>query len=401
MKQYEDMLKEGEALLNILNQGKLSLSKKLKFINDARWFFTRIPLDKALRYATDTLKSPKSDNQADLKKLAAKIKYGETAYNNSAVVGDKLKRIEKELFFLGDLCNKTGEISKGYMAEGVYLLATPLPIPKYYIGINLYYDKQGKIIYVLDMSYTIGEGQKNEHGKEIENVDEDNQGYHEGALATLSMYEGLNVNDIVSKNIGDFSQIQYEDIYKYHAEGIYNAVKDAAKDAVANLNKKSNPILPAVPEVPSVTDNKPVKEGGKDKVQDTKTDKSEDKKLNIDSEKTPLSSVKAEKNVKKDIKTIKISGLTGNINLKDISVYQTDTLKISSKILKNAVNKKVKYIVLLFKDYKVKLTVKELSKLIENDKVLKFQFKKDLKNKKIKLSILGKKIKIVKILKVK
>ena len=401
VKQYEDMLKEGEALLNILNQGKLSLSKKLKFINDARWFFTRIPLDKALRYATDTLKSPKSDNQTDLKKLAAKIKYGETAYNNSAVIGDKLKRIEKELFFLGDLCNKTGEISKGYMAEGVYLLDTPLPIPKYYIGINLYYDQQGKIIYVFDMSYTIGEGQKNEYGKEIENVDEDNQGYHEGALATLAMYEGLNVNDIVAKNIGDFSQIQYEDIYKYHAEGIYNAIKDAAKDAVANLNKKSTPVLPAVPEVPSVKDNKPVQENGKDKVQDTKTDKSEDKKLNIDSEKTPLSSVKAEKNVKKDIKTIKISGLTGNINLKDISVYKVDTLKISSKVLKNAVNKKVKYIVLLFKDYKVKLTIKELSKLIENDKVLKFQFKKDLKNKKIKLSILGKKIKIVKILKVK
>ena len=109
----------------------------------------------------------------------------------------------------------------------------------------------------------------------------------------------------------------------------------------------------------------------------------------------------AEKNVKKNIKTIKISGLTGNINLKDISVYKAGTLKISSKVLKNAVNKKVKYIVLLFKDYKVKLTVKELSKLIENDKVLKFQFKKDLINKKIKLSILGKKSKIVKILKVK
>ena len=401
VKQYEDMLKEGEALLEILNQGKLSLSKKLKFINDARWFFTRIPLDKALRYAKDILQTPKINNQADLKKLAAKIKYAETAYNNYAVVGDKLKRTEKELLFLGDLCNKTGEISKGYMAEGVYLLKTPLPIPQYYIGVNLYYDKQGKIIYILDMSYTIGEGQKNKYGEEIENVDEDNQGYHEGAITTLAMYEGLNVNDIVAKNIADFTQIQYENIYKYHAEGIYNAIKDAAKDAVANLNQKSNSVLPAVPELPAVTDNKTVKEEGKDRVQDKKTDKSEDKKLDIVSENTPLSSVRTEKNVKKNIKNIKVFGLTGNIYLKHISIYKVGTLILSSQVLKNAVDKKVRHITLFFKDYKIKLTVKELGKLIENGKTLKFQFKRDLKNKKIKLNLSNGKSKVVKILKLK
>ena len=401
VKQYEDMLKEGETLIDILNQGKLTVSKKLKFINDTRWFFTRIPLDKALKYATNTLQSPKTANKSDLKKLEAKIKYGETAYNNSAVVGNKLKRIEKELYYLGDLCNNIGEISKGYMAEGVYLLHTPLPIPEYYIGVNLYYDRQGKIIYVFDMSYTIGEGQKNEYGKEIENVDEDNQGYHEGALATLAMYEGLNVNDIVTKNIGDFSQIQYEDIYKYHAEGIFNAVKDAAKDAADNLKYKSNPAAPLVPIITTaVSDNSSRKESN-DTLQDKKVDRENDNRLDIATEKIPLSSKAAINGVNKSIKTIRLSGFNGIINLKNLSINDVGVLKIHSKVLKRATINKAKYIVLQFKDYKVKLAVRGLSKLTINDKVIIFRFKKNPKNKKIRLSISSKKDRIIKDIKVK
>lgn len=418
VKQYEDMLKEGETLLEILNQGKLSLSKKFKFINDAHWFFTRIPLDKALRYAKDTLQTPKINNQADLKKLTAKIKYAETAYNNYAVVGDKLKRTEKELIFLSDLCNGTGEISKGDMAEGAYLLKTPLPIPEYYIGVHLYYDKQGKIIYVLDMSYTIGEGQKNQYGKEIENVDEDNQGYHEGAIQTLAMYEGLNIKDILAKNIGDFSQIKYENAYKYHAEGIYNAIKDAAKDAAAKLNKSSAPYVPAVPAVPAPasSDNKTTKEDNKNTISNKKDaakednknttpnkkeEAKEDKKSAGTKEKSDTSKKIEVKSVSKNIDKIKIKGTAGKINLKNVNIYKTGELKLSTDLLKNAENKKVKHISLVFKNLKVKLGINELSKISANGKTLKFKFKKVSKGKKVKLIISNGKKKIVKFFKVK
>ena len=251
------------------------------------------------------------------------------------------------------------------------------------------------------MSYTIGEGQKNEYGKEIENVDEDNQGYHEGALATLAMYEGLNVNDIVTKNIGDFSQIQYEDIYKYHAEGIFNAVKDAAKDAADNLKYKSNPAAPLVPIITTaVSDNSSRKESN-DTLQDKKVDRENDKKLDIATEKIPLSSKAAINGVNKSIKTIRLSGFNGIINLKNLSINDVGVLKIHSKVLKRATINKAKYIVLQFKDYKVKLAVRGLSKLTKNDKVIIFRFKKNPKNKKIRLSISSKKDRIIKDIKVK
>ena len=287
------------------------------------------------------------------------------------------------------------------MVEGVYLLHTPLPIPEYYIGVNLYYDRQGKIIYVFDMSYTIGEGQKNEYGKEIENVDEDNQGYHEGALATLAMYEGLNVNDIVTKNIGDFSQIQYEDIYKYHAEGIFNAVKDAAKDAVNNLNPKSNSAVPLVPIITTVANDNSSRKESNDTLPDKKADRENDNKLDIATEKIPLSSKATINGVNKSIKTIRLSGFNGIINLKNLSINDVGVLKIHSKVLKRATINKAKYIVLQFKDYKVKLAVRGLSKLTKNDKVIVFRFKKNPKNKKIRLSISSKKDRIIKDIKVK
>ena len=61
---------------------------------------------------------------------------------------------------LTGLVEGKGPLAQATMVQGVYLLKTPLPLPEYYIGLNVYFDKSGKLIYALDMSDTIGEGQK-------------------------------------------------------------------------------------------------------------------------------------------------------------------------------------------------------------------------------------------------
>ena len=107
------------------------------------------------------------------------------------------------------------------MKQGHFELKTPLPIPSYHIGMNVYFDKNGKILYVLDMSYTIGKGQKDEYGNEILNVDEDNEGYHMLALETLDDYEGLNYSDILKSNVDRLGKIRkVDERAKYHREGI-------------------------------------------------------------------------------------------------------------------------------------------------------------------------------------
>jgi len=105
------------------------------------------------------------------------------------------------------LVNGEGEISKTVMLQGHHKLNSPLPIPSYHIGVNVYFDKNGKILYVLDMSYNIGKGTLNQYGTEVENVDEDNEGYHKLALDTLSDYEGLDYREILSGNVDSIGNI--------------------------------------------------------------------------------------------------------------------------------------------------------------------------------------------------
>ena len=180
-----------------------------------------------------------------------KLEYAKKSYNNSAVVDNKLTRLTKELQNLINIVENKGNMADSIMKQGQFELKTPLPIPSYYIGMNVYFDKNGKILYVLDMSYTIGKGQKDEYGNEILNVDEDNEGYHMLALETLDDYEGLNYSDILKSNVDSLGKIRkVDDRAKYHREGIFEAIKDACKDfEKENITKpgKENPAKPEQP----------------------------------------------------------------------------------------------------------------------------------------------------------
>ena len=115
------------------------------------------------------------------------------------------------------------------------------------------FDKNGKILYVLDMSYTIGKGQKDEYGNEILNVDEDNEGYHMLALETLDDYEGLNYSDILKSNVDSLGKIRkIDDRAKYHREGIFKAIKDACKDFEKDKPEKPGTVTPT-PDQPGTT----------------------------------------------------------------------------------------------------------------------------------------------------
>ncbi len=239
-KQFDDIIANGEELIK---NEKLTRGQLLKFVKDTKFFLGRVDLDKAMEKANKAILN-KSLKENEIKILKNKLNYANTAYNNAASPSWKIDRTSKELNLLSDLCLNKGEISKANMVQGVYKLESPLPIPPYYIGVNMYFDDQGKILYVLDMSYTIGEGTKNEFGADVLNVDEDNEGYHELAIRSLSQYDGKNIKDILNS---DFSIIKdYGDLEKYHVEGIFNAVKDACKDAKILLDKnsaeKTNPL---------------------------------------------------------------------------------------------------------------------------------------------------------------
>ncbi|WP_311433220.1 leucine-rich repeat protein, partial [Finegoldia magna] len=243
-KQFEDMKAEGEKLLK---QDKLSEGAKLKYIHDTQFFINRYKLDSLIKKGELTIKNHPQNSEI----LKDKLEYAKKSYNNSAVVDNKLTRLTKELQNLINIVENKGNMADSIMKQGQFELKTPLPIPSYYIGMNVYFDKNGKILYVLDMSYTIGKGQKDEYGNEILNVDEDNEGYHMLALETLDDYEGLNYSDILKSNVDSLGKIRkVDDRAKYHREGIFEAIKDACKDfEKENITKpgKENPAKPEQP----------------------------------------------------------------------------------------------------------------------------------------------------------
>ena len=240
-KQFEDMKAEGEKLLK---QDKLSEGAKLKYIHDTQFFINRYKLDSLIKKGELTIKNHPQNSEI----LKDKLEYAKKSYNNSAVVDNKLTRLTKELQNLINIVENKGNMADSIMKQGQFELKTPLPIPSYYIGMNVYFDKNGKILYVLDMSYTIGKGQKDEYGNEILNVDEDNEGYHMLALETLDDYEGLNYSDILKSNVDSLGKIRkVDDRAKYHREGIFEAIKDACKDfEKENITKpgKEDPTKP-------------------------------------------------------------------------------------------------------------------------------------------------------------
>ena len=251
-KQFEDMKAECEKLLK---QDKLSEGAKLKYIHDTQFFINRYKLDSLIKKGELTIKNNPQNSEI----LKDKLEYAKKSYNNSAVVDNKLTRLTKELQNLINIVENKGNMADSIMKQGQFELKTPLPIPSYYIGMNVYFDKNGKILYVLDMSYTIGKGQKDEYGNEILNVDEDNEGYHMLALETLDDYEGLNYSDILKSNVDSLGKIRkVDDRAKYHREGIFEAIKDACKDfEKENITKpgKENPANPGTttPSVPGTT----------------------------------------------------------------------------------------------------------------------------------------------------
>ena len=243
-KQFEDMKAEGEKLLR---KDKLSEGVKLKYIHDTQFFVSRYKLDSLIKKGELTIKNHPQNSEI----LKDKLEYAKKSYNNSAVVDNKLTRLTKELQNLINIVENKGNMADSIMKQGHFELKTPLPIPSYHIGMNVYFDKNGKILYVLDMSYTIGKGQKDEYGNEILNVDEDNEGYHMLALETLDDYEGLNYSDILKSNVDSLGKIRkVDDRAKYHREGIFNAIKDACKDF-----EKENPTKPG--DNPGTTPDQP------------------------------------------------------------------------------------------------------------------------------------------------
>ena len=243
-KQFEDMKAEGEKLLR---KDKLSEGAKLKYIHDTQFFVSRYKLDSLIKKGELTIKNHPQNSEI----LKDKLEYAKKSYNNSAVVDNKLTRLTKELQNLINIVENKGNMADSIMKQGHFELKTPLPIPPYHIGLNVYFDQNGKILYVLDMSYTIGKGQKDEYGNEILNVDEDNEGYHMLALETLDDYEGLNYSDVLKSNVDSLGKIRkVDDRAKYHREGIFNAIKDACKDF-----EKENPTKPG--DNPGKTPNQP------------------------------------------------------------------------------------------------------------------------------------------------
>ena len=242
-KQFEDMKAEGEKLLR---KDKLSEGAKLKYIHDTQFFVSRYKLDSLIKKGELTIKNHPKNSEI----LKDKLEYAKKSYNNSAVVDNKLTRLTKELQNLINIVENKGNMADSIMKQGHFELKTPLPIPSYHIGMNVYFDKNGKILYVLDMSYTIGKGQKDEYGNEILNVDEDNEGYHMLALETLDDYEGLNYSDVLKSNVDSLGKIRkVDDRAKYHREGIFKAIKDACKDFEKDKPEKPGTVTPT-PSVP-------------------------------------------------------------------------------------------------------------------------------------------------------
>lgn len=273
--QYQDMISQGRELLEKSN---LREGEKLKYIHDTKFFLGRANLDQAIQKAGTALE--KSRHQENKKLLQRKYDAAVKAYNNAALPEQSVRRLEKELQFLTDLVEHKGAIAEAVMAQGHYELNTPLPIPPYHIGVNVYFDTSGKILYVLDMSETIGEGQKDAYGNDILNVDEDNAGYHMLALETLDDYEGLDVASILANDVDSIGAIRKIDKAPYHRMGFYEAVRDAAKDAETIFGQHT-------PDEQGST-KQPISPG--DRVQKTKTNSKQEKTAIGKQEKTTVGS---------------------------------------------------------------------------------------------------------------
>ncbi|HER0777077.1 TPA: leucine-rich repeat protein [Streptococcus pyogenes] len=230
--QFRDMTTAGKALLSKSN---LRQGEKQKFLQEAQFFLGRVDLDKAIAKAEKALVTKKATKNGQL--LERSINKAVLAYNNSAIKKANVKRLEKELDLLTGLVEGKGPLAQATMVQGVYLLKTPLPLPEYYIGLNVYFDKSGKLIYALDMSDTIGEGQKDAYGNPILNVDEDNEGYHALAVATLADYEGLDIKTILNSKLSQLTSIRQVPTAAYHRAGIFQAIQNAAAEAEQLLPK--------------------------------------------------------------------------------------------------------------------------------------------------------------------
>ncbi|HEL0095986.1 TPA: leucine-rich repeat domain-containing protein [Streptococcus equi subsp. zooepidemicus] len=220
----------------LLKESAVRLGYQLRFLAESRFFLGRVRLDQLIKSADIALSNHQDTPNAKL--LMAKLDKAKLHYNNSAMTAPKISRLEKELSLLIDLVQGVGAISKATMTQGVYKLQTTLPIPEYYIGVNLYTDDQGNILFVLDMSDTIGQGQLDDYGNPILNVDEDNEGYHALAIESLADYEGLTIKDILTKEL---NQLPIRDVKqaREHRVGLFMAIRDAAREAQLLLEKQS------------------------------------------------------------------------------------------------------------------------------------------------------------------
>ncbi|WP_159583309.1 leucine-rich repeat adhesin HupY/LrrG [Streptococcus halichoeri] len=230
---FTNLKQTGQQLL--LNK-TVRLGYQLKYLYEVDFFLSRVTIDQYLKKAEQAIQQ--TAQTANLKLLEQHLPKYRLSYNNSALSATQVKRLENELHQLLNLALNQGEISQARMTQGLYLLKTSLPIPEYYIGLNLYTDENGKILFVLDMSHTIGQGQKDDYGNTILNVDEDNEGYHALAIATLADYEGLFIDDILHK---DLAQLNISEIKKApeHRLGIFKAIQDAARDYMKHKAKQS------------------------------------------------------------------------------------------------------------------------------------------------------------------
>ncbi|KHD44346.1 leucine-rich repeat adhesin HupY/LrrG [Streptococcus hongkongensis] len=226
---YLDLAKRAEELLN----NKLSQGAQNQFVKEAKFFMSRIDLDKSLKEAILVHKSHPHYKDSSL--LEGKIGEAKVAYTNSALSDQRINRLIKVLNFLSQLVKNDGKLGSPYMVEGVYHLESPLPIPDYFIALNLYFDKDGKIIFILDRSEQVGQNQFDDYGNPIMNIDEDNEGYHSLAIATLADYEGLSIQEILHKDLSQLPQIRLVEKAAYHREGIFLAIKDACQDALKVL----------------------------------------------------------------------------------------------------------------------------------------------------------------------
>ncbi|MGT2828476.1 leucine-rich repeat protein [Streptococcus hillyeri] len=223
--QFKDLLHQGEQLVA---KKELRQGEQWQFIHTSRFFMGRLGLDCQMKLAETAMKD--FTTSPNLALLQGKYVYAVRSYNNSALSAEQVSRLEKELSLLTGLVTGKGILAQATMVQGVHQFKSPLPLPEYYIGLNVYVDANGVILYILDRSESIGEGQKDTYGNPVLNIDEDNEGYHALAVATLQDYEGLSVEEIRTKELADMTQIRDVPKASYHRQAIFEAVKDAVKD---------------------------------------------------------------------------------------------------------------------------------------------------------------------------